>query len=451
MTNFPRISPGPQTTGRYLVLLDEEDINAGIQAIGNTTGITQFAHSADFEDSAVLLEQVGESTSLVFDELGVAVVAMDTDQARSLNTAVAATTTPSVIMEPERVVYALPEFEGMRPKVPPTPSNVVSNNLNISVEYLKGYRDAIQQLIDHLTGTEVSPLQGGTSPTDPVLDELTWGLLATRVSTSAYSGAGIRVAVLDTGLDLTHPDFAGRKIVSKSFIEGEEVQDGNGHGTHCIGTACGSMLQTFPRYGVAYESEIYAGKVLSDEGGGVDGGILAGINWAIANRCSIISMSLGAPVQAGQNYSRVYEQVGKRSLRRGALIIAAAGNDSMRQYGLIQAVSHPANCPSIMAVAALDSSLTVASFSNGGLNPRGGQVDIAAPGVDIYSTWPMPIRYNTISGTSMATPHVAGIAALFAQATGAQGNELWAQLIQNAQRLPGPSRDVGSGLAQTIQ
>jgi len=450
MTNLPRISPGPQTTGRYLVLLDDEDISAGIQAIGDSTGVTAFAHSADFADQAVSPDQVEESTSIVFDELGVAVVALDVDQVRSLSTAVAMTPTPPVVMEAERVVYALSEGEGMRPMLPPIPT-VATGTVNISVEYLKGYRDAIQHLIDHLTVTETSS-PGVTPPgTDVSFDEVTWGLITTRVNTSTYSGAGIRVAVLDTGLDLTHPDFVGRKITSKSFIEGEEVQDGNGHGTHCIGTACGSSLQIFPRYGIAYESEIFAGKVLSNEGGGVDGGILAGINWAIANRCPIISMSLGAPIQPGQSFSRVYEQVGKRSLRRGSLIIAAAGNDSMRQYGLVQPVSHPANCPSIMAVAALDSRLTVASFSNGGLNPRGGQIDIAAPGVDIYSSWPMPIRYNAISGTSMATPHVAGIAALFAQATEARGSALWATLIQNAQRLPGPSRDVGSGLVQAIQ
>jgi len=120
------------------------------------------------------------------------------------------------------------------------------------------------------------------------------------------------------------------------------------------------------------------------------------------------------------------------------------------QFGVIQAVSHPANCPSIMAVAALNEGLAIAPFSNGGLNPRGGQIDIAAPGVDIYSAWPMPTRYNTISGTSMATPHFAGIAALFAEATAAYGYDLWAHLTQHARRLPAASRDVGSGLVQAI-
>ena len=159
-------------------------------------------------------------------------------------------------------------------------------------------------------------------------------------------------------------------------------------------------------------------------------------------------MSLGAPVSPGERPSAVYENVARRAIASGTLIIAAAGNDSSRP-GRIAPVSRPANCPSIMAVAALDSRLRVAFFSNGGINPNGGGVDIAGPGVDIYSTWPMSRRYNTISGTSMATPHVAGIAALFAEANPrASASSLWSLLVRNARRLALPSRDVGSGLVQ---
>jgi subtilisin len=125
------------------------------------------------------------------------------------------------------------------------------------------------------------------------------------------------------------------------------------------------------------------------------------------------------------------------------------GNESQRP-GFIAPVGRPANCPSIMAVAAVDNRLGVAPFSCGGINPEGGGVDIAGPGVNVYSSWPMPTRYRSISGTSMATPHVSGIAALWLEARGsnttAQG--VWQLLVSNARRLPLPARDVGTGLVQ---
>lgn len=114
----------------------------------------------------------------------------------------------------------------------------------------------------------------------PALDEakLTWGQQATNVAASRFSGQGIRVAVLYTGLDLGHPDLATRPIASQSFVPGEDVQDGHGHGTHCVGTACGPLQPgKLPRYGVAHASEIHVGKVLDNRGSGPDRNILAGI------------------------------------------------------------------------------------------------------------------------------------------------------------------------------
>jgi subtilisin len=316
------------------------------------------------------------------------------------------------------------------------------------LEYLKGYRDAINHVYDQLIGAAHGELAAEAVPSFSET-ELTWGLQATKAANSRYSGRGIKVAVLDTGLDLRHPDFAGRRITSRSFVQGQSAQDGHGHGTHCIGTACGTRRPgTMPRYGVAYETEILAGKVLSNQGSGGDAGILAGIQWAITNRCAIVSMSLGAAVQPGQSYSQVYEQVARRALAAGTAIIAAAGNESNRPQ-FIAPVGHPANCPSIMAVGALDRHYQVAPFSCGGLNAQGGQVDIAGPGVAVRSSWPRPTLYRTISGTSMATPHVAGIAALYAQADPtARGRALFNLLTQAALRLSQPARDVGTGLVQ---
>lgn len=430
MTNGSSLRP-IQTTGRYLVLLPEEDISSGVRALTESTGVR------DVDDSAL-------------SNIGVAVVDLDPNQVQSLNAAVAGSQ-PILAAEPEQIMYAI--------------GNIVINGE--TANYLQGYKEAITHLVDDLSNGGVASGQqlARKAFTDGAA---TWGLQATKVVSSRFSGAGIKVAVLDTGLDLTHPDFARRSITHKSFITGEEVQDLQGHGTHCIGTSCGPLNPPDPsspmRYGIAYNAEIFAGKVLSNQGSGADGGILAGIDWAISNGCQIISMSLGAPTFPGTSYDKIYEEVAKRALSRGTLIIAAAGNESNRP-GVVSPVGRPANCPSIMAVAALTAELGVSFYSCGSINPDGGGIDIAAPGGNagstpipqVYSTWttdpraiqpPGSARYRAISGTSMATPHVAGIAALYAEATGKRGYELWALLMQNAQRLSLPSVDVGIGLAQ---
>ncbi|MBT9318002.1 S8 family peptidase [Leptothoe spongobia] len=425
-----------ETTGRYLVLLPEEDLGSGIQALSSATGISGVARAADFEDHAFTTAELESPNASVFDRLGVAVVPLDPDQAQSVRASAAAHNNVLAI-QPERIVYAI-------------------GQAGLSADYLRGYSDAATHLCEQ-AGAQKGQLNIHDQPVDyPEFkdDQTTWGLKATRVIESTYSGLGIKIAVLDTGLDLAHPDFAGRVVHSRSFIAGESAQDANGHGTHCIGTACGPKdSPELPRYGIAYNAEIFAGKVLSDRGSGSDSGILAGIEWAVNNGCAVISMSLGAPTRPGDTYSPIYERVGQRALRSGSLIIAAAGNDSTdlatgRRLAPPKPVGYPANAPSLMAVAALNNQLQVASFSNGTINLDGGQLDIAGPGVDVHSTWPMPDRYNNISGTSMATPHVSGIAALYAEATGARGMELWAWLMRDAQRLGLSGTDVGIGLVQ---
>lgn len=409
-----------ETTGRYLVLFREDAVSEGTQLLNEAVGT--FA-----------------SDTLVFSDLGVAVVDAEPSQLNALSIA-SQEDSPILAIEPEQVVYALQD-ENLGEVAVSSSSSTVS----VSVDYLRGYRDAVTSLTSSLIPGEQS--QAVQAAIDESL--ITWGLQATKVANSRFSGCGIKVAVLDTGFDLTHPDFLGRRITTKSFVEGQEVQDGNGHGTHCIGTACGSKTPgILPRYGIAYNAEIFAGKVLSNQGSGTDTQILQGIEWAIAHGCDIISMSLGAPTQPGESYSRIYEAVAQRALRRGTLIVAAAGNESRRDLGRINPVGRPANCPSILAVAALDSQTQVAYFSTRGTNPNGGQVDIAGPGVAVRSSWPLPTRYRSISGTSMATPHVAGIAALHAEASGLKGQDLWNLLARSARRLPLPSVDVGTGLAQ---
>ncbi len=280
--------------------------------------------------------------------------------------------------------------------------------------------------------------------------QATWGLQATGALTSAFTGKGIKIAVLDTGLDLGHPDFSGRDVVSRSFVQGEEPQDGNGHGTHCSGTAAGtaSAGANSPRYGVAPGASLHVGKVLGNTGSGRERDILAGMLWAINEGCHVISMSLGRAVREGEAPSPDYERVGQLALSRGSLIVAAAGNDSSRRYGHIAPVGAPANSPSILAVAALDQGLKIAEFSSGGVNPAGGEIDLAAPGVGIFSAYPRPETYRILRGTSMACPHVAGLAALWAESDNSlRGKALWQRLTASSRKLKLPKRDVGAGLS----
>jgi subtilisin family serine protease len=441
MTPEDLIQPG--TTGRYLVCFREGAMDTGVKSLSEGAGMS-VVRSAEIGDEDDIADVLDSNQAVMLDELGVAVVDAPPDQFQMLRST-ATEESGILVIEPERVVYAIAEDW-------PAATSMASAQATLPIDYFVGYRDAVNHMVDRMRGIDsmTAGLDNGRLVAELVETELTWGLQITKVAESRFTGNGVNVAILDTGVDLGHPDFVGRTIVSRSFISGEEVQDLHGHGTHCIGTACGPREPgQLPRYGIACDANIYAGKVLSNRGSGSDGGILAGINWAISNRCRVISMSLGAATVPGQAFSRTFEIVARRALAAGSLIVAAAGNESQRP-GLISPVSHPANCPSIMAVGALDSALSVARFSCGGINPQGGQVDIAGPGVNVRSSWPRPMLYRTISGTSMATPHVAGIAALHVEANGNEmlGGALGWLLLQSARRLSLSSRDIGAGLVQ---
>ncbi len=407
MTTTNTVGDGGTGTGRYLVLLQEDSAAAALRTMARVAGV-RAASTADVT-SFRTADALSGADGLLLHDLGVAVITAARDQADAL---LRATTErgPLARVEPERTVRAY--------SAPP-----------------------------------VEPEESGEDTTQgrgPGLAEasLTWGVRAVGAEASTATGAGIRVAVLDTGFAVAHPDFADREVEAPSFVDGEDVADGHGHGTHCIGTACGPRTPAEgPGYGVAHEAEIYAGKVLSNAGTGTDGDILSGIAWAVSSGCAVVSLSLGSPTRPGEPHSETFETVARRAMRRNTLIVAAAGNESDRAGGVVAPVSHPANCPSVLAVGAVDASMAIANFSCGTVDPNGA-VDLVGPGVNIHSSWTLPERYHSISGTSMATPHVAGVAALVAEKHGARAWELWARLGQSARRLPLPSTDVGSGLVQ---
>jgi subtilisin len=278
----------------------------------------------------------------------------------------------------------------------------------------------------------------------------TWGLIHTGVVNTEYTGQGIKVAILDTGLNCHCPDFQNRHIVSRSFVKNETAHDGNGHGTHCTGIALGpGKPLKGPRYGVASGASIYVAKVLPDAGMANTRFVLEGIEWALDNQCRVISISLGNRVRFGETHSTSFERLGQQALASGSLVIASAGNDSYRDIDRLLPVSHPANCPSFLTVGAVDEQYKMYNRCNRTLNHGGGKVDLVAPGVGIHSAWTGSENYRTLDGTSMATSFVVGIAALWIEAfPEINVIELKNKLLAAASAIELPKEDVGAGLVQ---
>ncbi|KUO22351.1 protease [Streptomyces dysideae] len=409
-----------------MVLLDPSNQESGLNALRSNADIASVerVRGSETANVAELLER--PDVSVLFEDLAAVVVEVRPEQRHALVTSAEAESS-IIAAEPERMVYAMPITA---PHQAPT-------------EFFPAFRSD-EEVVSRHTEAEIATGHG------PAWHEKdwTWGLQAIRANLSHLTGKGVKIAVLDTGVDADHPDLAGRIPATVSFVPNETADDGNGHGTHCIGTAAGSAHpRQGPRYGVAPDAQILAAKVLNNAGSGSDGQILAAMAWAVSQGAKVISMSLGARVRPGELFPQTYEILAQRVLRHGTVIVAAAGNDSMRP-GSIVPVSRPANCPSILAVAALDKALNPSFFSNGGINDQGGEINIAAPGRDVHSAAPDG-GYRVLSGTSMATPHAAGVIALLAQANpNASAAELMASLKASAFPMVQPVRDVGTGLLQ---
>ncbi len=240
----------------------------------------------------------------------------------------------------------------------------------------------------------------------------------------------VKVGVIDTGISSSHPDLIGNIKGGVNTINPRKSwNDDNGHGSHVAGII-GALNNTIGVVGAAPEVDLYAIKVLGASGSGYLSDIIEGIDWAIARNLQIINMSLGTSVDVLSMHEAVV-----RARNAGITQIAAAGNSE-------GAVIYPAAYPEVIAVAATDSGNNIASFSS-----RGPEVDLAAPGVSIYSTYKGK-NYATLSGTSMAAPHVTGAAALvmntlIASSTDVNVNGKWdPEEVQN--KLQSTATDLGS-------
>ncbi|HEY8471590.1 MAG TPA: S8 family serine peptidase, partial [Natronosporangium sp.] len=257
-----------------------------------------------------------------------------------------------------------------------------------------------------------------------LLDESAPLIGAPQAWASGYDGSGVSVAVLDTGVDLDHPDLADRVVAAESFVEGEPPRDGFGHGTHVASTIAGTGTASDGRYtGIAPGATLISGKVCTDGGRCPHSSIIAGMEWATQQMgADIVSMSLGSGPTDGTD--PLSQAVNNLTATTGALFVIAAGNSGASGN---LTVSSPAVADAALAVAATNKSDGLADFSSRG--PRWGDLalkpEIAAPGVGIVAARaagtamdPNQIVdewYIGANGTSMATPHVSGAAAILAQ------------------------------------
>lgn len=313
--------------------------------------------------------------------------------------------------------------------------SVAEDTLDIDVDIIDEY-DYIDVLAVELDPEDIDALseEAGISFIEEDIElsiqqTVPWGITrvqAPAVHNRGVTGSGVRVAILDSGIS-THSDLTIRG--GASFVPGEPTTaDLNGHGTHVAGTVA-ALNNSIGVIGVAPSADLYAVKVLGANGRGSVSGIAQGLEWAAANNMHIANMSLGSDAP-----STTLERAVNYATSQGVLVIAATGNNGSGSVG------YPARYANAMAVGATDQNNRRANFSQYGTG-----IDIVAPGVNVQSTYPGN-RYASLNGTSMATPHVAGAAALVKQRYPSWNATQIRNHLKNTATNLGNSSQFGSGL-----
>jgi len=295
-----------------------------------------------------------------------------------------------------------------------------------------------------LTPTPIPTIEPTLTPTPtptPVSDSqpVPWGVERINADDAwvMASGSAVKVAILDSGIDIDHPDLDDNLAGCINFIYSwRNCNDDNGHGTHVAGIIAAEN-NSFGVVGVAPQARIYALKVLDRRGSGYLSDIIEALDWAIANKMDVINMSLGTSTNVVS-----FQEAIERAAAAGIVQVAAAGNSGPAE----NTVNYPARYSEVIAVAATDLQNNVPSWSS-----RGPEITIAAPGQSIYSTY-LRGKYKTLSGTSMSAPHVAGVVALrLEDHPNASSPEIGAVLKDNATSLPFSAELIGAGLVDALE
>jgi subtilisin len=276
-----------------------------------------------------------------------------------------------------------------------------------------------------------------------------WALEVLGGDLTVSEGHGITVALLDTGVDVKHADIGSQILDAESFVSGcmPDV-DNSGHGTHCAGLIVGAQTSQFgPRYGVAPASRLLVARIFGETDEAAEMDLARAVVWSVGQGAKIVSISAGRDGITGPDAADT--QIGAFLRARGVLAVAAAGNESDRSNNIIQGTNAPANADGIVAAGAVTLNGRLWNRSNGREGPAAARVDFVAPGVAVPSARPGG-GTQLASGTSVATPIVAGIAAArWSREPGLTVDKVAAGMISSARPVPGALPDaVGYGLAR---